>query len=212
MKAIVNYSTVQYKPGQDRLKQSLIDYEIDLFLFDPKTLPESPSHKDNPYAFKIYAIQKVRDMGYTQILWLDASLYAVKDPEPVFQWLTEKGIFMEEAGHWAGTWSPDYVLKYFGVTKEEAMTMPMFSAGFTGLDFTNPISIEFFAEWREAMLNGMFKGDWKTSRHDMSSASIIANKRGLFHLYSKGGTFFAYVGNGYSTPKETAVFHLQGIV
>jgi hypothetical protein len=150
-------------------------------------------------------------MGYNQILWLDASVYPVKDITPVFDWLTEKGIFMEEAGHWAGTWSPQYVLDYFNITKEEAMKMPMFAAGYVGFDFRNPISQEFFAEWKEAMLNGMFKGSWDVTRHDMVCASIIANKRGLLPLYSAGGQFFAYIGEAYGTPKDSVVFHLAGM-
>lgn len=212
-RAIVNLiNNNGYLSGQERLKQAVRQFtDIPLYTFINESEVLSPPHKDNPYAFKIYAISKIREMGYDQILWLDASVYPVKDITPVFDWLTEKGIFLEEAGHLAGTWSPQYVLDYFGITKEQAMEMPMFSAGFCGFDFTNPISVEFFAEWKESMLNGMFKGSWDITRHDMVAGNIIANKRGLLPLYSPGGQFFAYVGPGYGPPKETVCFHLQGI-
>lgn len=212
-RCVVNLVTNEhYQKGQDRLKEHLLTrFDGTLFAILGEHIVGAPLHYENPYAFKIYAIEKAREVGYEQILWLDASVYPVKDISPVFDWLTEKGIFMEEAGHYAGTWAPPYVLKYFGITKAEAMTMPMFSAGFVGFDFLNPISVEFFAEWKEAMLNGMFKGNWEDSRHDMTAGSIIANKQGLVSLYSSGGQFFAYIGTGFGEPKESVVCHLKGM-
>jgi hypothetical protein len=213
-RAIVNLVTNHeaYKIGQTRLVNSLSHHFTgDVHYFIGEHSVGAPPHLENPYAFKVYAIEKVREMGYDQVLWLDASIYAVKEVTPVFEWLTEKGIFLEEAGHWAGTWSPPYVLDYFSITREEAMRMPMFAAGYCGFDFRRSESIDFFSEWKEAMLNGMFKGGWDISRHDMTSGSIIANKNGLLPLYSPGGQFFAYIGEAYGHPKETVVFHLKGV-
>lgn len=215
-RCIVNLATNKhYLKGQKRLIDSLdytkCTYDCTIFNYSDTDTVNSPKHEDNPYAFKIYAIDRLRSNGYNQILWLDASVYAVKNIEPVFDWLTEKGIFLEEAGHLCGTWAPQYVLDYFGITKDDAMQMPMFAAGYCGFDFTNPISIEFFAEWKESMLNGMFKGNWQESRHDMTCGSIIANKRGLLPLYSPGGQFFAYIGESYGEPKESVCFHLKGM-
>jgi len=142
---------------------------------------------------------------------VDASVFTVKDIKAVLDWIAEKGIFLEEAGHYSGQWCNDAGLQYLQVTRDEAMTMPMFSAGFCGFDFRNPVSVEFFAAWKEAMLNGTFRGSWRDHRHDMAIGSIIANKQGLLPLYSRGGTFFAYVGESFGTPKETVVCLLQGM-
>lgn len=89
--------------------------------------------------------------------------------------------------------------------------MPMFAAGYCGFDFRRPESIEFFAQWKEAMLNGCFKGSWEDHRHDMTCGSIIAYKLGLVPKYSSGGQFFAYMGEGYGKPASTACFYLYGI-
>lgn len=213
-RAIVNLiNNDGYSAGQERLftKTGIHAPGIDFWGFTGEIEVSAPLHKDNPYAFKIYTIEKARQAGYDQIIWLDASVFPVKNVEPVFDWLTDKGIFLEEAGHLCGTWSPQYVLDYFGITKDQAMQMPMFAAGYCGFDFTNQISVEFFAEWKEAMLNGMFKGSWDVSRHDMAAGSIIANIRGLLPLYSPGGQFFAYIGESYGVPKESVCFHLQGM-
>lgn len=212
--AIVNLVTQKYIIGQQRLKQSLIDvnYDGDFFGFVGEESVGSPKHTENPYAFKIYAINKVRELGYTKILWLDASVYAVKNVQPVFDWISEKGIFMEAAGHLCGSWANENQLNYFKITREEAMLMPMFSAGFVAFDFENEVATMFYNIWQKSMLDGAFIGSWENSRHDMTCGSIIANKMGLNKLYSQCGYLFSYIGSAFNTPNETAVFHLQGLV
>lgn len=214
-KAIVNLVTkgkLGYLIAQERLKDSLENnFDGDAFFYKSEEEVGAPPHEENPYAFKIYAIEKVRDLGYDLVLWVDASVVAVKNVQPVFDWIKKKGLFMEEAGHWAGTWSNENALNYFSITRDEAMKMPMYSAGFSGFDFTNPIAIEFFNEWKQAMVDGIFKGEWSDFRHDMTCGSIIANKIGLLSKFSSGGTFFGYVGEGYAKPKESTVFHLLGV-
>jgi hypothetical protein len=211
MKAIVNLSTAQYNRGRQRLVDSLNgNFDGGVFTFTSESEVGSPLHTENPYAFKIYAIEKVKEMGYTEILWLDASCHAIKNVQPIFDWMKEKGIFLESAGHLAGSWSNDETLNYFGISREQAMSMPMYSAGFTGLDFNNPISVEYFQKWKKSMLDGYFKGSWVNHRHDMTCGSIIANQMGLLEKFSGGGNFFAYTGEAYGTPKDSVIFYVSG--
>ena len=210
MKAIVNLSTDRYKKGRERLQNSLQgNFDGDVFIFNSCADIGSPSHEENPYAFKIYAVEKIREMGYDQVLWLDASAYAIKNVNPIFEWLDKNGIFMEAAGHWTGSWSNQGTLDYFGITRDEAMQMPMYSAGFSGFDFKNPISVEFFEKWKNSMLAGCFKGSWSDHRHDMTCGSIIASKMGLVERWSGGGNFFAYIGEVYGIPKESVIFYVE---
>jgi len=214
--AIVNLVTEKsvYIEGQKRLMESLTtdgEFTGDFFGFIGEETVGAPPHSENPYAFKIYAIEELKRKGYDIILWLDASIYAVKPIQPVIDFLIQKGIFLETAGHWTGSWCNQHTLDYFGITREEAMKMPMFSAGFIGFDFKNPISIKFFEEWKKSMEAGCFKGDWSNHRHDMTCGSIIANKQGLLKLYSQGGYFFSYVGPGFGQPNYSSVFHLAGL-
>jgi|GEM_PF-1141392 len=210
-RCIVNVATGTYWKGQDRLLDSIRKYDPKSSGVFETVIPDNwLPHSENPYGFKIYMIEEMRGK-YDQILWLDASVYAVKDPQPVWDWLTQHGIFMEEAGHMVGQWCNDFTLDYFKITREEAMKMPMLSAGFIGFDFRRNVANEFFTKWKESMEAGCFKGSHKDHRHDMTCASIIANQMGLVNRYSPGGQFFAYVGPGYGPPSETAVFHLAGI-
>lgn len=205
-RCIVNLATQEYSKGRSRLRASLPG--IDKLMFTSEAEIGAPLHSENPYAFKLKAIAHA-NATYRQVLWLDASVFAVGDITPVFDHITEHGYFMEEAGHMVGDWCPDHVLEYFKITREQAMQMPMFAAGYCGFDGQNPVAIEFFRKWTEAMMAGMFKGSWSETRHDMTCGSIIANLMGL--KFVPGGTYFAYIGPDYGTPKPTVCFHVQGI-
>jgi hypothetical protein len=214
-RAIVNLvnGNGNYLNAQIRLEHSAYnnaDKSFDFICFQNESQVNAPAHHDNPYAFKIYAIEKLREMGYTEIFWMDASLVMVADFSPIWEWIWQKGFFFEEAGHWAGSWCNQETLNYFGITREQAMTMPMFAAGYCGFDFKNGLAQEFFAEWKESMLNGCFRGSWTDHRHDMTCASIIAHKHDMVKDYSSGGQFFAYIGEVYGTPLPTVVAHLVG--
>jgi len=208
--AIVNFanSTGWYQQGQERLGESVNKFtDVSFFGFKSEAEIGSPLHKDNPYAFKIYSMQKAREQGYDVVIFMDASMYLVKPITPILEYIERVGYIMEEAGHYAGTWANANCLKYFNLSKEEAMKITMFSAGFIGLDFRKEISREFFARWKNAMLGGAFIGNHIDHRHDMTCGSIIAQHQ-LGMEYSRGGYFLAYIGEVYGKPSETSIIHL----
>ena len=215
---IVTLATLseKYVNGVKRQTKSLQDVgwingEGAALQFFGENIVGAPRHEDNPYAFKLYAIDHARNLGYEQVLWLDASVIAVKSPAPVFKWLDNNEVFFEEAGHYVGTWCNGGTLAYFGLPRMDAMKMPMFAAGYCGFDFRTKTAQDFFDRWWKSMEAGAFRGSWADHRHDMTCASIIANQMGLLERYSPGGQFFAYIGPAYSAPKETVCFHLIGL-
>jgi hypothetical protein len=216
-RAIVNYSTPVYYGIQERLFKSFTG--IDKVKIRGKKFEP---HEKNPYAFKIRSIETALISGYTQILWLDSSCYAVNDPAPIFDIIEKKGYFMEQAGHMAGNWTNDRTLEYFKISRNKAMKIQMYSAGFTGINFDTKIGWKFFSMWRDAMEAGMFKGAWhnkalteskdtrcKGHRHDMSCASIIAHK--LKMEYEPGGSFFQYGSPESELNHNGIIFKLEGI-
>ena len=225
MKAIINFASGRYDKGQNRLRQSLIDvgFDGDFFGWRNEIDIGSPPHKENPYAFKIYAFEKALSMGYTKILWVDASIWAVKPLDPIWETVDRLGYMKQYAGHLVGWWANDRSLEYFGLTRDEAMKMEMHgNGGFFALDFENVTAQQFFMNWRQSMLDGIFKGEWtnnnktesqdercKGHRHDMTCGSIIANQLEM-KAYVEN-TLMAYVGKGYNEPPETAVMHAMGI-
>ena len=223
--AFVNFASKNgwYLQGQERLKKYWESFGngYDLICFQDEDQIGSPKHSDNPYAFKVYAMQAVRDMGYDIVVYMDASMWPVTSVQPLIDWIEQKGYLMEEAGHWSGTWANDRSLEYFKMSRDEAMKIPMFSAGMLGLDFRSELCREFFARWKNACQGGIFRGGWQNRdksesqdprcqghRHDMTCASIIA-KGQLSMEYSPGGHFLSYIGTVYGQPSKTSIFHLQ---
>lgn len=224
-RAIVSFANERgnYIEAQKRLKDSLIGFtDADFLGFIGESSIDAPLHEKNPYAFKIYAIEKAALIGYDSVLYLDSSAYAVSNVDTIFDIIERDGYFMEEAGHYAGTWTNDKTLNYFGIDRDEAMNMTMYSAGFTGLNFNYVIAIDFFKRWKESMIAGCFRGNWDNKgltesvdirceghRHDMSCASIIANQLGM--KYQSGGSYFQYAAPDDKKNKESVCFYVQGL-
>lgn len=181
-------------------------------------------HSENPYAFKIAAFQKAKEAGYTSILWLDSSVFAVASVEPIFERLERNGFVFQDAGHMLGTWSNDRCLEYFELSRDEAMKVPMIgNAGFLGLDFNDLDADLFFQTWDSAMRKGIFKGKWnneektesqddrcKGMRHDMSCSSAIVHEMGIFNLAYKGDEVLQYAGIYDKVLNDTIILKAQG--
>lgn len=225
-KCIVSFANQKgyYINGLARLNESLRNnFDGDFLGFIGEASVGAPLHTDNPYAFKIYCIQKAIDAGYTQILWLDSSCFAIKNVQPVFGHIGKQGYIMQDAGHWIGEWTNDRTLKYFGVTRDDMMNVKCHgNAGFLGLNFENGTTRIFFDRWRESMIAGMFKGAWTNEnhsestdercrghRHDLSCGSIIRYQLGM-ELQS-GEEWLQYAGLYDEVLNDSIIFKAQGI-
>lgn len=207
---IVNFSTHQYYQGQIRLANSIKGYET--LMFDDYKQIGSPTHQESPYEFKVHAIEKALEKDPI-VLWMDSSMKVVGDLSVIENIIKTDGYFMEEAGHYAGRWTNQHTRNYFNLTEQEAKQgeggITMFSAGLLGLNSQSPIAMDFFKQWKASALAGCFRGDWQDHRHDMTCASIIATRLGM--KYQSGGTYMAYIGPGYSQPKESVIIHCIGL-
>jgi hypothetical protein len=201
-----------YKAAADRLFKSLGEFvgPADVEIFNGEASIGAPPHEENPYAFKIYCFEEALKRGYKNILYLDSSVYAIKDYTRAFDLIERDGYLMQESGHYVGQWCNDETLQYFGFTREEAMTMQMYgNAGMLGLDFSQEIARNFFHRWQHAMRAGMFKGSWSDHRHDMTCGSIIAT--GLRMKYQKGDEILQYAAPEDPVNNNTIIFKAQGI-
>lgn len=223
-RAVVNFASGKwYLRGQARQRASMkvagggAEY---IGFTDYKNIG-SPTHQQVPYAFKTHALMYCLNKGYDEVIYVDASIWAAKSWLPIWDKITTSGYYFEEAGHWAGTWTKDSVLIRMGVSRDQAMKIPMFSAGFTGLNLRNAKAVEFLKRWHSYACDGdSFEGTWgnenrqmskdprcKGHRHDMSVASILAWQMDM--QLGRGGTYLAYIGPGYKTPLETACAYLR---
>lgn len=208
-RAIVTFANERnnYMKGLARLSDSLRNnFDGDLIAFTNEATLECDSHDVNPYAFKVAAIQKALEAGYEQILWLDCSVYAVGNLEPVFEMIEQNGMVFQDAGHMLGNWCNDETLDYFEVSREEAMNIRMIgNAGFLGIDHTNSDAMEFFRQWKQSMEDGMFKGSWDDHRHDMSCSSAILYDMGWLHIALPSDQILHYGATEFDKPLNDSI-------
>lgn len=204
-KCIINYVTKNRIKGQERLAHSLkeLKFDGDFLPFNNSNL-NCPKHLDVPYAFKPYSMMEARKIGYKQIVWVDASFWAIKPLDYLFKCLRTYGNVFQNSSYKLGMWCSDKALEKFNITREKAFEITLYSAGLTGIDLNFPNSIHFLDKWFEYANDGVsFQGSWKNKnlcvskdkrvkghRHDMSVASFIA-----YDLKMKifpNNTFFSY--------------------
>lgn len=215
----------RYVQNMARLSDSLRNnFDGDFIGFVGEASLGAPLHSEAPYEFKIHAIDKVKQQGYTSVIWLDSSVFAIGNVSPIFERLEDQGLVFQEAGHMLGTWSNDATLDYFGISRDAAMAMPMIgNAGFLGFDFTNHVANDFFNQWVQSMNANLFKGAWNNDnktesqdercrghRHDMAASSSIVNQLGIFDLAYKGDEVLQYAGPYDQTLNSSIILKAQG--
>lgn len=204
-RCIVNVSTAKYRRGQNRLHDSLQGKtDAAILLFDSEEAVGASPHEEMNYSFKPMAIIKAYEAGYRQILWLDASMRAIKDLDPIFEIIERDGYFFQDSGWLNSQWMIPEAYEYFGTAQGS-----MLSSGVLGLDLDSEIGYKFFDQWTQAMRDGMFNGSWDDWRHDQSCASLIAYKLGM--KLQHGNTFFVYGDENEPTISEQTIFLAHGI-
>lgn len=173
----------------EKLKQTVEFHNpgLDVIIFRSPSEIGAPPHRENPYAFKVYAIQKAREMGYTTILWCDSVLRPIRSLVPLIESINNAGVYFQKDGYECGRWANDRALEYFKVSRDDAMKISSIYACFMGFNFKTELACEFFRRWKRACDDGIFKGFWKNDnqteskdprctghRHDQTSAELIA--------------------------------------
>lgn len=193
--AFVSYADGLYVEVQRPLITSLLKHtNAHIFTFrNVKDIhPDCPTHQENPYAFKVYAIEYARKFGFDIVIWLDSPNRLKKATEPWLEDIARVGVYLQADGWWCGEWANDRCLDYFGVSRDEAMKIQNIYACIMAFDFRHPIADQFFTMWKQACLDGIFRGKHhnkdKTEsqdercqghRHDQSCAELIAHKLGI---------------------------------
>ena len=192
--AVVCFANGMYSPFATRLKQSIHRWnpDIPVYIFDDFSAIGSPSQKDEPYAFKIYAIEAIRKKGYDIVLWCDSVLQLVQPLDSLIREIETVGVYLAEDGTPTGVFANDKSLAYYNVTRDQAMNIRTIWACFMGFDFRHPRTQTFIHKWREALAAGLFRGSHfnknnsesadprcKGHRHDQTCAELVAYTYGF---------------------------------
>lgn len=206
-----------YPKGQERLVRSLIHHGFNWDIKTWTTWPNNNYDKSCPYNIKTAALEEAIKEGYTHILWLDSSVWAVGDPNKIFDIINTQGYYLGDSGYNCAQSCNDRMLKYFGINRNTAEAIPDCASGILGLYIDNPIAKEFATRWIKAGKDGAFEGSRQHDnqsldprflfhRQDQSAASIIAYSLGM------NLTPFGEVVSYYEKElKENIIFTLRGM-
>lgn len=184
-----------YPKGQERLLASLrqVGYTEATLVWTGVFPPGSPTHDQVPYAFKSYAFDQAIAAGYRTLLWLDASCWAIKPLEPLFEEIEREGHCFSEEGWWAGQWLKDEALTTLGVTRDQALAMPLLGGMFMGISLEHERSRTWMQEFKRICqdqhtlvgpfrnVNGSVSPDTRCLGHvaDQAIASVLAHQLGM---------------------------------
>jgi hypothetical protein len=211
-----------YGVGVDRLARSLNFVGWGghtMFWKDyPKGCP--PHVGEYQYAFKVWAFEEAFAAGYTVVLWADASLYAVQNPMPIFDYVNEHGLFFFKSGYSLAQTATDNLLNTEKVNRDELINVSEFATGLVGINIENPKGKEFFKRWKYAMEWGLFGGNrvhdladsgdprFLFSRQDQSCASMVLHKMGI-KTAGEDRDWVAYYSTKHNP--ERVIFFIQGL-
>lgn len=203
--AFVSFANGYYVNNQRKLIYSVKKRGYDIFAFNDFRQINSPTHADSPYAFKLHAIEVVRSKGYDIVIWCDSP---VRLTSPIGSWIPEieaRGVYLQRDGWMVGQWANDKSLEAFGLTRDEALTLPNIYACIMAFDFRSPVALKFLQRMKECSDLGLFIGKWRNfektesqderclgHRHDQTCAELVANELNIKHGPSVLGKYFSH--------------------
>jgi len=183
--------------------------------------PGCPRHDDVPYYMKISAFEQAIQMGFNHILWVDSSFWAIKNPMPIFDLISDKGVVGFRTGYNMAETSSDAALAHFGFTRDEAELLPEIASGLCGLRLDNPNGQKVYELWKDAMDLGLSKNSrthdindsadprMKFARQDQTLWALAIHKCGL---NVDDADYVSYYNGGNPVyNKEKCIFFIGGI-
>ena len=148
-----------FKLTLERLGESLkrVGFDGDYLYWDESLPSGCPDQFEAPFAFKSYCFYKAKELGYEQVLWIDAPCVAIRKLAPVFRSIEQRGyiFFNNNYGQMMGQWSSDDALAKNQISREEALSMPEIPCSVLGLDFRSDLAGSFLDGWHQIMVDGI---------------------------------------------------------
>jgi hypothetical protein len=165
-----------YGQGSRRLQKSLnfVGWAGNTIIYADEYPPNSHVHEDVPYYMKIAAFEEAIRQGYTHILWVDSSFWAVENPMRMFDIINEQGFWFFSTGYNLAQSVNDTALQFVGKTRDEAEQQTEWASGCVGVNLENPAGKLLYERWKYYMDAGLSRG---SRLHDNQSQ----DKRFLFH-------------------------------
>lgn len=194
-RAIVNVAVGAWYPvGQRRLMESIEERGENatrLFWTDEYP-PGSPAQHEALYAFKMYALDEARELGFDRAVWVDASCWAIRGLDTLWGRLAARGWYFEPDGNPVGPWCNDNALRLLNLTRDQAMEYMLIEGKLFGLDFGCDVANEWLDEMLRLADAGAFGGELTNDdgsqspdprcrghRGDIPAGSVVAARLGM---------------------------------
>lgn len=188
--AFVNFANGSYvQPQKDLINSIKKHTNYDILHFNEYEELGCKPHHVSPYGFKVYAIERAKNLGYDIVIWCDSSMRLIK---PIKEWIAQiedVGVYLPKDGWKCGQWANDRTLEYFGKSRDDAMNMSNVYACVMAFDFRKKITNDFFKEFKKCEDLLLFKGEGTNNkctesrderclghRYDQTCAELIADK------------------------------------
>lgn len=178
------------------------------------------AHSDFPYYFKIAAFEWALYRGYTHVLWLDSSFWAIKNPMPLFDFIDVNGFYMFRSGYSMAQTINDKALEYMEYSRDQLVEAPEYASGCVGFNFSNPDARRLYSYWKYLMDAGLSRGSrlhdnqsqdsrFLFHRQDQSCLSMAMYKLKLSIDEPDYVAYYKEDGTGYD--KSKCLFFINGI-
>lgn len=205
-----------YPIGSERLRRSLnfVGWGGGTIIHAGDYPPNSFSHDNVPYYMKIAAFEEAIQQGYTHILWVDSSFWAVENPVKMFDIISDQGYWFFSSGYNLAQSVNDTALAAVGLSRDEAEYVNEWASGCVGIRIDNPDGKALYERWKGLMDMGLSRGSrlhdnqstdprFLFHRQDQSCMSLAAWELGLKN--TKGLDMVSYKGTNYN-PNELIFF------
>ena len=209
-----------YAKGIERLENSLnfVGWPYAVKTWKDEYPDGSHNHADIPYYFKVAAFEWARKKGYTNIMWVDSSFWAVKSPVPIFELANSQGYFLFRSGYNVAQSCNDTALNSTKITRDQAESINEYASGCVCVNLNNPVGKGLYQLWKNYMDIGLSKGSREHDgqskdkrflfhRQDQSCLSIAMHKLGL--TSQKDMDYVAYFNSKHNPDK--IIFFIQGL-
>lgn len=210
-----------YPRGQKRLVESLryYGYAGDVLTWCNEQINEhfNPAF---PYTIKAAAFIEAQKRGYTHILWLDCSVWCVKNINSFFDLINDNGSYFYKSGYNLAQTATDKDLVFAGFSRDQAEGMEECASNMVGLNLDNPKALEVFNTFIEANRAGVCSSsrnhDGQSSDHrflfgrqDQTAFTIAYHKAGLGKMFP-AGLYSDYQIDGKQYP-DSIYFLMRGL-
>lgn len=209
-----------YPRGTDRLVKSLEDVGFDGdVLYWKDELINTFFDTSYPYTIKLAALHEALKLGYKKILWLDCSVWAIRNPKPIFDVIEKEGGYFWSSGYNMAQCSTDKDLEFAKWSRDYAEKLPELSSSMFGINMNDSRAVKFvewFSKAKDAGVfgtsrlhnNGSEDERYLHGRQDQTAATIAFYKAGFEKIYPPK-IYSMYDTDGIES--ETTIFKMRGM-